>query len=487
MSKILVTGATGYVGGRLIPQLLEHGHAVRVLTRDAERVAARPWSEQVEIVEGDLLRPETLEPALAGIEVAYYLVHSMESGSDFAERDRQAAENFVQAVKQGEGALRHVIYLGGLLPQDEQKRSGHLISRAETGEILREALPVTEFRAGPIIGSGSASFEMVRYLTERLPIMVTPKWVRNEVEPIAIRDVLAYLIASADREAMGVVEIGGGALTFKEMMKEYAKVRGLPRVIIPTPVLAPKLAALWVGLVTPISNRLAVPLVQGVVASLTVRDRRSDELFPSIQPMDYQQAVELAIKRMASHDIETRWSDALREGRDLHLEDSRGMIREVRSREVSVPSERVFEVVSSLGGDRGWLVWGWAWKLRGLMDQFVGGPGLRRGRRDPQHLLPGEALDFWRVEAVERPTLLRLRAEMKVPGLAWLQFEVEPRDAGGSRLIQTAIFAPKGFFGALYWYGLYPIHRLIFTAMVHAIAREAEREDVSAVAVEGSD
>lgn len=476
MTNILVTGATGYVGGRLIPILLEHGHRVRVLVRDAERVAYRPWSSQVEIVEGDLLEVSTLEPAIAGVHVAFYLVHSMESGRDFAAKDRQAADNFVAAVEQFGQDVRHVVYLGGLLPQGENQRSGHLISRAETGEILRASLPVTEFRAGPIIGSGSASFEMVRYLTERLPIMVTPKWVRNEVEPIAIRDVLSYLSASVDREPMDIVEIGGGALTFKQMMQQYAKVRGLPRVIIPTPVLAPKLAALWVGLVTPISNRLAVPLVQGVVASLTVHDRRAKDLFPQIKPIDYQTAVGYAIKRMAGHEIETRWSDALRDGRDLHLEDSRGMIREMRLREVDVSAERVFDVVISLGGDRGWLVWKWAWKLRGLMDQLVGGPGLRRGRRDPEHVLPGEAVDFWRVEAVERPTLLRLRAEMKVPGLAWLQFEVEPQGESKSRLIQTAIFAPKGFFGALYWYGLYPIHRLIFTAMVNAIAREAEKQ-----------
>lgn len=474
MARILVTGATGYIGGRLIPLLLERGDAVRVLVRDADRVQGRLWAEQVEIVEGDLLQSNTLPDAVRDVEAAYYLVHSMGAGEDFAERDRQAAHHFCDAVQRHAPNLRHVIYLGGLLPEDESRRSGHLISRAETGQILRDRLPTTEFRAGPIIGSGSASFEMVRYLTERLPVMVTPRWVKNEVEPIAIRDVLAYMTAALDREAMGVVEIGGGPLTFKQMMQVYAKVRGLPRVILPTPVLAPKLAALWVGLVTPISNRLAVPLVQGVVASLVVRDHRARTLFADIRPMGYEKAVRLALHRLETHDIETRWSGALGEQKKYHLEDSRGMIKEVRSVTVNASQSQVYATISSLGGDVGWLVWGWAWKLRGLLDQFVGGPGLRRGRRDPTQLLPGEAVDFWRVEAAERPRLLRLRAEMKVPGRAWLQFEVEQQSPTQAKLVQTAIFAPKGFFGAAYWYVLYPLHRRIFTDMVHAIAKRAE-------------
>jgi uncharacterized protein YbjT (DUF2867 family) len=470
---ILVTGATGYIGGRLVERLLKRGLPVRVMVRDIERARARAWSDQVEIVEADLLDPASLGAALEGVSVAYYLVHSMCGGPDFAARDREAAHNFVAAA----GSLDQLIYLGGILPSGnpDVSSSKHLSSRVEIGAILRAGLPVTEFRAGPVIGGGSASFEMVRYLTERLPAMITPKWVLNQVQPIAIRDALAYLVEAAGRlDTLGVIDIGTEPLTFKEMMEGYAEVRGLPRLIIPVPVLAPSLAALWVGLVTPIPNCLAVPLVEGVVHPVVGDTTRARSLFPSVHPISYLEAVTRALARTDAGEVVTRWSVAGgRDGPGVRLEDREGIVRETRSRHVDAPVADVFRAFSSLGGARGWRVWNWAWKLRGVVDQLVGGPGLRRGRRHPHVLYPGEALDFWRVEEYRPMSLLRLRAEMKVPGRAWLQFEAIP-EGDGTQLVQTAFFAPTGFLGWLYWYGIYPLHALIFSDLVAAVAKDAE-------------
>lgn len=470
--KVLVTGATGYIGGRIIPRLLVDGHSVRILTRDRARALARPWGDKVEIFVGDVLQPETLDEALEGVDAAYYLVHSMYGGGDFAVKDRQAAENFVAAGQR----LRQVIYLGGIVPGNEEERaaSNHLESRAEVGRILRAGLPTTEFRAGPIIGSGSASFEMVRYLTERLPAMIAPRWILNEVQPVSVRDVLDYLVAALGRDdAFGIIDIGSHAVTFREMMTLYAKVRGLPRVILPVPVLAPKLAALWVRLVTPIPNSLAVPLVEGVVQPVLGDTSRAGALFPEIEPRSYEEAVERALFRIEDGDVATRWTLS-GEHDGVRLVDSEGIVREVRSRWVNADTASTFRAFSSLGGERGWRVWNWAWKVRGFIDQLIGGPGLRVGRRDPEHVYPGEAIDFWRVEEVRRPNLLRLRAEMKVPGTAWLQFEALA-EKDGTRLIQTAFFAPTGFWGWAYWYGIYPFHALIFNDMVEAVASDAER------------
>lgn len=470
--KILVTGATGYIGGRLIPRLLDLGHAVRVLVRDPGRIAGRSWTDRVEVVTGDLLEPGTAARALEGVEAAYYLVHSMTSGRDFAAKDLAAAESFVAAA----GGLRRLVYLGGLMPTSGYV-SEHLASRAEVGRVLLRHPGAVEFRAGPIIGSGSASFEMVRYLTERLPFMVTPKWVRNEVQPIAIRDVLAYLIGALDRKVSGSLDIGAAPVRFDRMMHEYASVRGLKRIIVPLPVLLPGVAARWVGWITPIPNRLAVPLVYGIQEPLVGDTTKAREAFPDIEPIPYREAVERALAKVGRGEVETRWSGALGDGPAYALTDWEGMIKEVRRANVRAAPERVYAVVSGLGGDRGWLVWNWAWALRGMVDRMVGGPGLRRGRRHPAELLVGEAVDFWRVEAVEPGRLLRLRAEMKLPGRAWLEFEIQPDGQRGSVLAQTARFASKGLFGAVYWYGLYPLHRWIFRDMIRAIAREAERGD----------
>lgn len=466
--RVLVTGATGYVGGRLVPRLLERGHQVRVLVRDRDRVAGRPWVNEVEVVEGDLLVPETLERLGEGVDAAYYLVHSLSHGADFAELDRRAAEHFVRVM----AGVRHVIYLGGLLPTGGEA-SLHLHSRAEVGEILRTGLPVTEFRAGPVIGSGSASFEMVRYLTERLPVMVAPRWIENRVQPIAVRDILSYLLLALERGPCGVVDVGMEVLTFREMMLGYAAVRGWKRRIVAVPVLAPWLAAQWVGLVTPISNRLAVPLIQGIIHPVVGDTRRARELFPEIRPLNYREAVEKALEKIRAGVVETRWSGALGTARAIELQDWEGLIREIRTRRVAAPPGQVAATFMSLGGERGWLVWEWAWEARGLLDQFLGGPGLRRGRRHPRELLPGESVDFWRVERVEPGRMLRLRAEMKVPGRAWLQWEAVP-EGTGTILVQTALFQPDGLGGFLYWYGIYPLHQWIFSDLIEAVAREAE-------------
>jgi uncharacterized protein YbjT (DUF2867 family) len=425
----------------------------------------------VELVEGDLTRPETLGAALEGIDAAYYLVHSMYAGEDYAQRDRIAAQNFVEA---GVG-LKQVVYLGGILPETDPRveRSRHLESRSEVGRILGEGLPTTEFRAGPVIGNGSASFEMVRYLTERLPAMIAPRWILNDVRPIGIDDILDYLIAALGREdALGVFDVGADPLTFGEMMQEYARVRGLPRLILPVPVLAPRLAALWVGLVTPIPNSLAVPLVKGVVQPVVGDTSRAEACFPEVRPISYRDAVQRAVHRTETGNVATRWSLSGGDSRGVRLEDREGMVREVRTRLVDAPPEAVYRAFASLGGERGWRVWSWLWEVRGVLDQLVGGPGLRRGRRDPVDLYPGEALDFWRVEEVRPGRNLRLRAEMKVPGKAWLQFEAVPEE-GKTRLIQTAFFVPVGFLGWLYWYGIYPLHSVIFSDMVDAIATDA--------------
>lgn len=468
--RILVTGATGYIGGRLVPLLLERGHEIRVLARAPERAAAAPWAADVEFLQGDVLDPSSLGPALSGADVAYYLVHSMGAGGDFAERDRRAARTFASAARE---AACHVVYLGGLVPSG-RVASEHLASRAEVGALLREGCETTELRAGPVIGSGSASFEMVRYLTERLPLMVAPRWIRNPVQPIAVDDVLSYLVEAGEGRPGGVLDVGADVLTFRSMMEVYAEVRGLGRLILPVPVLAPSLAARWVGLVTPIPNRLAVPLIEGVLQPVTADVARSRRLYPGIQPLPYREAVRRAVDETASGAVITRWSGALGRSEARALQEREGLVREVREVRVASEPEVVYSVFSGLGGERGWPAWSWAWRLRGLLDRLAGGPGLRRGRRHPDELRVGEAVDFWRAEIVEPPARLRLRAEMRLPGRAWLQWETR-KEGEGTRLVQTAYFAPRGLAGLLYWYGLYPAHSVIFGGLVRAIARRAER------------
>jgi uncharacterized protein YbjT (DUF2867 family) len=473
---VLVTGATGYIGGRLTSRLVERGLRVRLLVRDPRRLRGRWWEHDVEMVQGDLFDFASLARALEGVSEAYYLVHSMAAGADFDARDRLAARNFVHAGR----ALRHCIYLGGLVPPARDV-SRHLQSRADTGAVLRDGLPVTEFRAGPIVGSGSASFEMVRYLTERLPFMLAPRWITNQVQPIAVRDVLTYLLEARPRDPMGIVDIGGAdRLSFRDMLRQYGEVRGLRRIIVAAPVLAPSLAALWIHKITPIPRSVAQPLVEGIVHPVVADTTRARALFPDLEPMGYRTAVERALARMSERAVESRWSDALGAGDSYELLDREGVLEETRAQYVDATPAQVFRAVCKLGGDRGWLVWNFLWRARGFLDRLVGGPGLRRGRRDPEQLLPGEALDFWRVEIVEPPRLLRLRAEMRVPGKAWLQFTAIP-EGKGTRVLQTALFAPRGLLGLLYWYAMYPAHLFIFSDMVRAIARLALSEPDSAL------
>lgn len=478
---ILVTGATGYIGGRLVPRLLEAGWRVRCLARDPARLEGRAWRARVEVVAGDVLAPETLAPALAGVQTAYYLVHSMGGGTGFHERDLDAARHFAEAASAA--GVQRLIYLGGLA-DSSRELSTHLRSRQQTGDMLRSGgVPVTEFRAGVIVGSGSVSFEMIRYLTERLPAMICPRWVYTRTQPIGIRDVLAYLASALTvEESRGqVVEIGGAdVVDYGEMMRGYAEVRGLRRLIIPVPVLTPRLSSYWVNIVTPITASIARPLIEGLRNESIVRDPSARALFPEIAPAGYRVSVTRALDRLQASEIETAWSDALSTSAGastpVSLTTREGMILEHRQRDVAAEAAAVFRVFTGLGGKRGWLFMDFAWTIRGLFDRLIGGVGLRRGRRDPDALRPGDALDFWRVEAVEPDRMLRLRAEMKVPGEAWLQFQLAPLPSGGVRLTQTAFFAPKGLAGWMYWYALYPVHALIFSGLVARIARRAATE-----------
>ncbi len=479
---ILVTGATGYVGGRLVPKLLETGRQVRVLARDPGRLEGRSWSDQVEVVQGDALKPETLAPAMAGVTCAYYMIHSMQKTAAgdgaFEERDTLAARNFSMAAKAA--GVQRIVYLGGL-GDPTTELSPHLRSRQQTGDALRDGgIPVTEFRAAVIVGSGSVSFEMIRNLTERLPVMICPKWVYTRIQPIGIRNVVDYLAAALDvPESTGrVIEIGGAdVLTYADMMLGYASVRGLKRYLVPVPVLTPWLSSHWVHWMTPIPAEIATPLIEGVRNEVIVRDDSATRLFPDIKVIDYRTAVERALTQLTAGHVESTWSDALaasqRDEAPLVYVEQEGMLIERRQRVVPASPPAVFKAFTAIGGDRGWPSFNWAWRVRGMIDRLVGGVGYRRGRRSAGSLRVGDVLDFWRVEAVAADRLLRLRAEMKVPGRAWLQFEALPHESGQTLLVQTAFFAPKGLAGLVYWYTLYPMHGPIFNRMADELSRSA--------------
>jgi uncharacterized protein YbjT (DUF2867 family) len=474
---ILVTGATGYVGGRLVPRLLEAGYRVRCLVRDPNRLQGRPWLKRVEVFSGDALVLDTLMEAMKDVSAAYYLIHGKQGGRINAHRDLDVARNFAEAA--GEAKIERIIYLGELVDPTSDL-SQYLRARHETGYILRHSsVPVTEFRAGMIVGSGSALFEMVRYVTERQPLLVCPAWFYSEAQPIAIRDVLSYLIdALKTPESIGkMIEIGGSTrLTYADMLMGYAKERGLKRALIRTPFYAPRLSAYWIHMVTPIHWRVVLPLIEGLHARLIVRDGTAKKLFPQIKPLDFQTAVHLALGRIQRDNVETSWSDALvtvaGDIKPYQFTVEEGMYVETRKMLLQLSPQDVFRSYTGIGGERGWLYMDWAWGFRGWLDKLVGGVGLRRGRRHPDEIYAGEALDFWRVEEVQKNRLLRLRAEMKLPGKAWLQFESEPQK-DKTLLTVTAYFAPYGLFGFLYWYAMWPFHKFIFDGLTRQIASRA--------------
>jgi uncharacterized protein YbjT (DUF2867 family) len=453
-----------------VPELAAKGHAVRCLARRPEYVLPRV-GPGVEVVRGDVLDAPTLGPALEGIDAVYYLVHSLGAKRGFEEKERTGARNLAEAARAA--GVRRIIYLGGLGHGEEL--SPHLASRQETGRVLASAgVPVVELRASVILGSGSLSFDLIRALVEKLPVMVTPSWVRRRAQPIAIEDTLAYLVAALEVPAAGVYEIGGAEVaSYLDLMREYARLRGLKRLFLPVPFLTPRLSSLWLGLVTPLQARVGRKLIDSIRHDTVVRDPRALTGFP-VRPRGFREAMRRALANEDREVALTRWSDAL----STLEEPQRGAVRlgsrfvDSRSVEVDVPPARAFAPIRRIGGKAGWYYGGWAWRIRGFLDRLVGGAGLRRGRRHPDDLRDGDVVDFWRVERFEPDRQLRLVAEMKLPGRAWLQFDVEPTPRG-SLIRQTALFDPRGLLGRLYWWALYPAHRFVFGGMLREIARRA--------------
>ena len=473
---VLLTGATGYVGGRLLPLLEERGYRVRCLSRRpaALRGVVAPGTD---VVAGDVLDSSSLGPALEGVDVAFYFVHSMGSTADFAEEDRQAARNFAAAARSA--GVRRIIYLGGLGNPDGNL-SKHLRSRQETGDLLRASgVPVVELRASIVIGSGSLSFEMVRALVERLPIMICPKWVRVLAQPIAVEDLLAFLLESIELpgDASRLFEIGGPEpVSYGQIMREYAGQCGLRRLMIPVPLLTPYLSSLWLGLVTPLYARVGRKLVESLKNATVVSKNLAQTTF-TVRHMQLSAAFARSLVHEDREFAATRWSDALSSsGKPRSYGGVRFGSRLVDSRtaEVPVPSTIAFSPIQRIGGETGWYYGNALWRLRGALDLLVGGVGVRRGRRDPVNLRVGDTLDFWRVEAYEPDRLLRLQAEMKLPGRAWLEFEVTTKSDHGT-IRQTALFDPVGLLGLGYWYALYPLHQLVFAGMLRNLTHAAER------------
>ena len=486
LPRCLVTGASGYIGGRLVPELLAAGHPVRCMARDPGKLSDRPWSGDVEIAVADALDAAAVRQALEGIEVAYYLIHSLGTGASFEQRDRDAAGTFAAAARSA--GVKRIVYLGGIAPGPVSDLSPHLRSRAEVGDILLgSGVPTAALQAAVIIGSGSASFEMLRYLTERLPAMITPKWVETRIQPIAVRDVLRYLAGCAALPP-GVsrrFDIGGpDVLTYAEMMRRYSHVAGLrPRILVPVPLLTPRLSALWVGLVTPVPAGLAKPLVESLRNEVVCAEHDIAGYIPDPPEglLSLDRAIALALRHTREGAVSTRWSSAATPGApsdplpsdpswaggSLYVDARIGVVR--------ASAAALWGVIEGIGGETGWYSFPAAWAVRGLLDQFGGGVGLRRGRRDPRHLLVGDALDFWRVEAITPGSLLRLRAEMKLPGLAWLELAVGRDHDGMTTYSQRAIFQPRGLAGHAYWRSISPFHGVVFGGMLRNITAAAER------------
>ena len=482
----LVTGASGYVGGRLVRDLLAARWQVRVLVRSPEKVQDAPWAEHVTIIKGDATSSPDLLRAMTGAKVGYFLLHSLQHGRDLEAAERALADAFAAAA--AEAGLERIVYLGGLAPDLPMHRlSPHMRSRVGVGEILRSSgVPTVELRAGVIIGSGSASFEMLRYLTERLPAMITPRWVRTRTQPIAIRDVLRYLVLAADLppSVNRAFDIGGpNVLTYQEMMQRYAAVAGLrPRIILPINVLSPELSSHWVNLVTPVPRAIARPLVQSLRHPAVCAEHDIAQWIPDPEGglVSFDDAVGLALTRIREAQVATRWSDAAFPGAPSEplpsdpVWSGGTLYTDVREVSCEASPEDLWCAIERIGGDVGWYSAGWLWRIRGFIDRLVGGAGLRRGRRNPSALAVGDAVDFWRVEERRPPRLLRLRAEMRMPGRAWLEFEVLPGDDGRSCLRQRAIYWPRGLAGHLYWWSVAPFHAFVFPPMARHIVKYAQ-------------
>ncbi|MFO7694371.1 MAG: SDR family oxidoreductase [Vicinamibacterales bacterium] len=474
MSKvILVTGATGYIGGRLLAELERLGRPVRALARNPESLRPRV-APSTEVVRGDVLDRASLGAALAGVDTAYYLVHSMGAASAFAELDRDGARHFGEAAR--EAGVRRIVYVGGLGDAGEDL-SAHLRSRHETGDVLRESgVEVVEFRASIVIGSGSLSYEMVRALTERLPVMVCPRWVAIKAQPIAIEDLLAYLVAALDVAAgpSRIYEIGGpDVVSYGDIMREYARQRGLRRLMIPVPLLTPHLSSLWLALVTPLYARVGRKLIASIRNATVVRDSRALEVFP-IRPRGLRESIARAIAAADSPAGANRWSDSVSAGvaTPAMANATAPALMDVRETSVTASAAEAFAPIRRIGGESGWYC-DTLWRMRGWVDLLAGGVGMRRGRRDPETCVVGDPIDFWRVAAYEPDHLLRLEAEMKVPGRAWLEFSVDPVSATTTRIRQVARFEPSGLLGRLYWYALLPVHAVIFSGMLRRIGNRA--------------
>ncbi|MFH8568571.1 SDR family oxidoreductase [Streptomyces sp. NPDC017993] len=488
----LVTGATGYIGGRLVPELLDAGYRVRCLARSPGKLRDHPWAGRAEVVQGDVTDAASVGAAMRGIDIAYYLVHALGTGAGFERTDRESARIFGQQARAA--GVRRVVYLGGLTPAgvDERELSPHLRSRAEVGRtLLASGVPTAVLRAAVIIGSGSASFEMLRYLTERLPVMVTPSWVRTRIQPIAVRDVLRYLVGSAElpQEVSRTFDIGGpDVVTYLDMMRRYAAISGLPRrLIVPVPVLTPRLSSHWIGLVTPVPPAIARPLTESLRHEVVCHEHDIARYVPDRprSPVDLATALSLALQRVREANVTTRWSSASVPGAPSDPlptdPDWAGgsLYTDRRELPVDASPSALWRVIEGIGGDNGWYSFPLAWAIRGRLDRLVGGVGLRRGRRDAAHLRTGDSLDFWRVEEIEPGRLLRLRAEMRIPGLAWLEMYADRDGSGRTRYRQRAIFHPHGLLGHLYWWSVSPFHAVVFGGMARNIARTAAEEEAA--------